>query len=180
MHADIPATIPRILARAAQLFGDSAAISEERAALSFRELEARAHSASAAFIAGGIKPGDRIAIWAPNGALWVIAALGALGAGALIVPLNTRLKGKEAALILRRSGARLLLTVGAFLGTRYPQLLAHEPLPQLERLLLLGTPAPAAGAPPTSTWEAFLAGGAAVSAAAAPAAQGRGDPGTLW
>jgi HIP---CoA ligase len=176
MHADIPATIPRILARAAQLFGDSAAISEERAALSFRELEARAHSASAAFIAGGIKPGDRIAIWAPNGALWVIAALGALGAGALIVPLNTRLKGKEAALILRRSGARLLLTVGEFLGTRYPQLLAHESLPQLERLLLLGAPAPAAGAPPTSTWEAFLAGGAAVSAAAVRAAHARVDP----
>ena len=141
MHADIPATIPRTLARAAQLFGDSAAIREEHTTLSFRELEARAHSASAAFIAGGITPGDRIALWAPNGALWIIAALGALGAGAVIVPLNTRLKGKEAAFILRRSGARLLLTVSEFLGTRYPQLLADEALPQLERLVVLGAPA---------------------------------------
>ena len=135
-----------------------------------------AHGASAAFIAAGIKPGDRIAIWAPNGALWIIAALGGLGAGAVIVPLDTRLKGKEAAFILRRSGARLLLTVGEFLGTRYPQLLADEALPQLERLVLFGAPAPGASARHSSSWDEFLAGGGAVSAAAVRAAYERVAP----
>ena len=63
-------------------------------------------------------------IWSPNCAEWVIAALGAVGAGALLVPLNTRFKGAEAAYILRRSGARLLFTVEGFLGTDYPRLLS--------------------------------------------------------
>ena len=77
----------------------------------------------------------------------------------MIVPLNTRLKGKEAGFILRRSGARLLVTVGEFLGTRYPRLLADESLPQLERMVMLGRPAPGAGARPSaglgrSSWPA--------------------------
>ena len=85
----------------------------------------------------GIRQGDRVAIWAPNSAEWIVAALGIASSGAVLVPLNTRLKGKEAAYILRRSGARLLLTVGEFLGTRYPELLAGESLPALEGTVLL-------------------------------------------
>jgi acyl-CoA synthetase (AMP-forming)/AMP-acid ligase II len=81
----------------------------------------------------GIRKGDRVAIWAPNSAEWIVAALGIALSGAVLVPLNTRLKGREAAFILRRSGARLLLTVGEFLGTRYPELLAGESLPALDR-----------------------------------------------
>ena len=45
------------------------------------------------------------------------------GAGAVLVPLNTRYKGAEAAYILRASGARILFTVQGFLGTDYPALL---------------------------------------------------------
>ena len=143
MHADIPATIPRVLARAARLFGDAPALIEDAQRLTFRELEARAQRATAAFLAAGINTGERVALWAPNRAEWVIAALGALGAGAVLVPLNTRLKGREAAFILRRSGARILVTVDEFLGTCYPQLLVGEELPQLERLVVLAARAAA-------------------------------------
>jgi acyl-CoA synthetase (AMP-forming)/AMP-acid ligase II len=142
MHADIPATIPRVLTRAASLFGEAPAIIEDHRRLSFRELAAAAGSATAAFMAAGIKPGERVAIWAPNSAEWVVAALGALGCGAILVPLNTRLKGKEAAFILRRSGARVLVTVAEFLGTHYPQLIAGEDLPQLETLVGLAARGP--------------------------------------
>jgi HIP---CoA ligase len=172
MHADIPATVPRVLARAAQLFGDAPAIIEGARRLSFRELAVQAHAASAAFIAAGIEPAERIALWAPNSSDWVIAALGALGAGAVIVPLNTRLKGKEAALILRRSRARLLLSVGEFLGTRYPQLLAGESLPQLERLVILGEPGQITTAP-AQVWSDFLAAGSSVPHDAVRAAHER-------
>ena len=74
-------------------------------------------------MANGIERGDRVAIWAPNCAEWVVAALGAVGAGAVLVPLNTRFKGAEAAYMLRQSGARMLFTVGGFLGTDYPAML---------------------------------------------------------
>jgi len=164
MHGDLPATLPRVLARAAQLFGDAPAIVEDARQLSFRQLQAQAQRASAAFIAAGVQPGERVAIWAPNCSEWIIAALGAHGAGAVIVPLNTRLKGKEAAFILRRSGARILVTVGEFLGTRYPQLLVGEALPRLERIIILGAPAAdAAAAVAGGTWSDFLAAGAVVT-----------------
>ena len=59
-------------------------------------------------MAAGLQPGDRVGVWAPNIAEWVIAALGAIGAGGVLVPLNTRFKGAEAAFVLGRSGARFL------------------------------------------------------------------------
>ncbi|MBX4373314.1 fatty acid--CoA ligase, partial [Mycobacterium tuberculosis] len=54
-----------------------------------------------------------------------------------IVPLNTRLKGREAGDILRRTHARMLFTVAGFLGIDYPALLAAEDLPDLAETVLL-------------------------------------------
>ena len=53
----------------------------------------------------------------------MIAALGAIGAGGVLVPLNTRFKGAEAAYVLGRSGARFLCTVTGFLDTDYVAML---------------------------------------------------------
>ena len=78
-----------------------------------------------------------MAIWAPNSAAWVIAALGLVGSGAVLVPINTRFKGGEAAHILRSSGACALFTVQSFLGNDYPSMLAGEDVPDLERMVLL-------------------------------------------
>ena len=82
-------------------------------------------------------PGGRVAIWAPNCAEWMLAALGALRAGAVLVPMNTRFKGGEAAYILRASGATTLVTVRGFLGLDYPALLHGEDTGALARIVLL-------------------------------------------
>jgi acyl-CoA synthetase (AMP-forming)/AMP-acid ligase II len=151
MRSDAPYTLPGVLARATALFGDQPAVVTDGASLSFRQLAETAATAAAAFAAAGIRKGDRIAIWAPNSAEWIVAAVGIALCGAVLVPLNTRLKGKEAAFILRRSGARMLLTVGEFLGTRYPELLAGQALPALERTILFqGATANTAG------WSDFI------------------------
>ncbi|MBV8462753.1 MAG: AMP-binding protein, partial [Acidimicrobiales bacterium] len=134
--------------------------------------------ATRSLVANDIERGDRVAIWAPNCAEWVEAALGAVGAGALLVPLNTRYRGAEAAYILRASGARLLFTVEGFLGTDYPKLLEGavaegERLPDLERVVVLRsepaapastTPAAANRGDPTIAWEALLREGEECSA----------------
>ena len=52
-----------------------------------------------ALLARGVAHGDRVAIWAPNTWRWVVAALGAHAIGAVLVPINTRYKGDEAALV---------------------------------------------------------------------------------
>ena len=64
----------------------------------------------------GIDKGDRVAIWAPNSAEWIIAAFGLLTAGGVLVPVNTRFKAEEAADIIRRSGAKVVLVQKGFLG----------------------------------------------------------------
>jgi HIP---CoA ligase len=166
MQREVPLTVPRVLERAAHLFGDEPAIIEDQGHLSFGELRTQVQRASAAFLAAGLAAGDRVALWAPNSAQWVIAALGALGCGGVLVPLNTRLKGREAAFILRRSGARLLVVVGEFLGTHYPQQLSGHPLPELERIVVLGErPAQAEEDARGMPWQEFLARGAAVDSA---------------
>jgi HIP---CoA ligase len=105
--------------------------------LSFADLAVQAARYSRALIAQGLHKGDRIAIWAPNSAEWLLAAIGAEQIGLILVPLNTRFKGREAADIIGRSGARLLFAVSGFLGLDLPALLKDEELPGLEKIVLL-------------------------------------------
>ncbi|WP_254127077.1 FadD3 family acyl-CoA ligase [Aquihabitans sp. G128] len=117
--------------------------------------------ATAAYLAAGVEPGDRVAIWAPNCAEWVVALFGLQCAGAVLVPLNTRYKGAEAADILARSRARVLVTVDGFLGNRYVGMLDGHDLPHLERIVVLRAEGPVAA--PAESWEAFLASGEGIA-----------------
>jgi acyl-CoA synthetase (AMP-forming)/AMP-acid ligase II len=89
----------------------------------FAELEAEMVRSVRAAIAAGVRPGDRVGIWLPNSAEWIIAALGVLGAGGVLVPLNTRFKAEEAAYVLRKSGARMLIAGTDFLGMDHLRML---------------------------------------------------------
>jgi HIP---CoA ligase len=109
-------TIPEMVLRAADRFGDAEAIVDGPLRLTFTELVDRVRRAAGAFNATGVEKGDRIAIWAPNSAQWIIAAFGALTAGAVVVPVNTRFKAEEAADIIGRSGAKAVLIEKGFLG----------------------------------------------------------------
>ncbi|HLG89540.1 MAG TPA: FadD3 family acyl-CoA ligase [Alphaproteobacteria bacterium] len=147
-----PTTIPGVLVAAASRYPNKIAIeNEDGSKLTFTELLAACRKAAAAFLAYGLKPGERIAIWAPNSTEWIVATVGAQMVGGVLVPLNTRLKGREAAYILNRCGARLLFTVRGFLGTDYPALLAGESLPRLERTVLF-----AGAKAPAESWASFL------------------------
>jgi acyl-CoA synthetase (AMP-forming)/AMP-acid ligase II len=150
-------TIPHAVRRAAMRFGAAAAVVEpDGRRLSFHDLAAEMARASGAFAAAGIVKGDRIAIWAPNSAGWIVACIGAQAAGAVVVTLNTRLKGAEAQYILNKSRARILVTIGDFLGTDYAALLHGLDLPHLELTLTLDR-----------DWAGFLGrGGPAASARA--------------
>ena len=56
--------------------------------LTFAQLDQAAAEAAAALVAAGTQPGDRIGLWAPNSAEWVVAVLGAYLAGAVVVPVG--------------------------------------------------------------------------------------------
>ncbi|GAA3980259.1 FadD3 family acyl-CoA ligase [Streptomyces plumbiresistens] len=166
-------SIPGLVRSAAERYADVEAVVEGRTRISYGELGARVERAAAACVANGVAAGDRVAIWAPNTLDWIVSALGAVSAGAVLVPLNTRFKGTEAADVLHRSGARLLFVTGTFLGTSYVASLRRAAgegagpgplpgLPALEQVVVLSDDAPA----DFRTWKDFLASGDAVGEAA--------------
>ncbi|MFI7667689.1 FadD3 family acyl-CoA ligase [Nocardia sp. NPDC049526] len=112
-------TIPQLVMSAADRFGAAEAVVDGPLRISFTELAERVRRAAGAFADAGVESGDRVAIWAPNSAEWIIAAFGLLSAGGVLVPVNTRFKAEEADDIVRRSGAKLLLVQQGFLGVDY-------------------------------------------------------------
>jgi acyl-CoA synthetase (AMP-forming)/AMP-acid ligase II len=163
-------SVPNAVRSAAAGFGDAEAVVDGTTRLTFAELYAAMLDSVRAMMTLGVRRGDRVGLWAPNSVYWIVAALGVLGAGAVLVPLNTRFRGEEAAYILRRSGARALLTVGDFLGNDYVSMLADaDPdSPVLRRTVLL--PDCGAAAVDTLTWSDLLAAGTALPVQSAEAA----------
>jgi acyl-CoA synthetase (AMP-forming)/AMP-acid ligase II len=158
-------TIPDLARSAAERFPDDEAVVDGDTRLTFAELWAEARHAARAYVAAGVEPGDRVAIWAPNVWEWPVALLGLHAAGAVAVPLNTRFKGGEAAYVLARSRARLLVAVDGFLGNDYVGMLAGQELPHLERIVVLrpeGGDGEVPGVPPVVHWIDFLLAGAKV------------------
>lgn len=152
-------TIPGVLARAAEEFPDVEAVVDGDVRVSYAGLRERAREAAGAFAAAGIGPGDRIAIWAPNGLRWIVAVLGALDAGATLVPLNTRFKGDEARWPLTRAEVKVLFVEDGFLGIDYPGILGLDAsgtvpgLPALRSVVTFNGPA----RPGVTTWDDFVA-----------------------
>ncbi|MFJ7776293.1 FadD3 family acyl-CoA ligase [Streptomyces yangpuensis] len=166
-------TIAGLVRSAAARYADREAVVDGRVRIGYAQLGERVERAAAACIAAGVEPGDRVAVWAPNTLDWIVSALGAVSAGAVLVPLNTRFKGAEAAYVLQRSRARLLFVTGTFLGTSYVASLrraaAEGPgsgplpgLPHLDEVVVLAEDAPDS----FRTWKDFLAGGDRVTAEA--------------
>ncbi|MBJ7339643.1 MAG: fatty acid--CoA ligase family protein [Mycolicibacterium sp.] len=101
---------------AADRFGDAEAVVDGPLRLSYVELAERIRNAAGAVAGLGVGKGDRVALWAPNSAEWIIAAFGIMTAGAVLVPVNTRFKAEEAADVVSRSGAKAVLVQQGFLG----------------------------------------------------------------
>ncbi|MET7939138.1 FadD3 family acyl-CoA ligase [Streptomyces sp. NPDC005302] len=162
-------SVPGLVRTAATRFAGREAVVEGRTRVSYGELGARVERAAAACMASGVRLGDRVAVWAPNTLDWIVSALGAVSAGAVLVPLNTRFKGAEAAYVLDRSRAKLLFVTGTFLGTSYVASLRRAAgegpgpgplpgLPHLEQVVVLADDAPA----DFRSWKDFLAEGEGV------------------
>ncbi|MFD5199084.1 AMP-binding protein [Streptomyces sp. NPDC058375] len=122
-EVQVPLTIPRLLALAAERYGDHPAVVESGVSVSYRRLAELVRRTARSYLAVGVRPGDRVAVWAPNRLEFVLALLGAQSAGASVVPMNTRYRGHEAAVILRRSRASALVLANGFLGADFAAML---------------------------------------------------------
>ena len=145
-------TTPAALDRAARDYaGHPALITPERS-FTFAELRAEVRRTAAAIAGLGVAPGDRVAIWSPNTWHWVVACLAIHHAGAVVVPLNTRYTAAEAADILARTKAPLLIGMGSFLGHDRVADLDRDGLPDLAHIVRVPVDAD------DGTWDELLAG----------------------
>jgi len=166
-------TVAELVQWSCDHFADVEALVDRRAdgqelRMSFTALGERIDGATRAVIGSGVGRGDRVGIWAPNIWEWVVASLGVLSAGGVVVPINTRFKGAEAAYVLERAQARLLFTVTDFLDLDRVALLRDaSPVPSLEQIVVMRGEAPTG----TVGWDAFLARGDEVDDAVVSAAR---------
>ena len=77
--------------------------------IGFRELEERSARARGALASLGIKPGDRVALVMSDCPEMMIAMLGVIGAGAVVVPCSTMLKPAELEYVFQDCGAKLVV-----------------------------------------------------------------------
>jgi HIP---CoA ligase len=148
-------TLPDLVRAGAERHRDREAIVDGPVRLTYAGLADEVARFAGALAATGVGKGDRVALWAPNSWRWIVAALGVVTAGGVLVPLNTRFKGPEAGYVLARSGARMLLVDDGFLGNRYVDSLAGSDLPDLDIVLF-------------AEWDAFVRRSAAVTAHVTP------------
>ena len=105
-----PAPLDRLLVRAAQRWPDQPFIWFDETVWTFREVDAAAQRVAQALISMGVRPGDRVGIWMSNRPEWVVAQFAVIRLGAVLVPLNTRLRTDDLAYALSDCGARAVFT----------------------------------------------------------------------
>ncbi|MCW2577755.1 MAG: Acyl-CoA synthetase (AMP-forming)/AMP-acid ligase, partial [Modestobacter sp.] len=98
-----------LVRRAAAAAGDAPALVSGDVRLTWAELDARVDRAAAGYLARQLRPGDRVAVQLRNGVDWVVATVGAMRAGLVVVPVNTAYPDPEVSHLLTDSGARLLV-----------------------------------------------------------------------
>ena len=104
-----PRTIDLILREAAAKNPGGEALVDGKDRFSYADVDRIAHEVAGGLIARGVVPGDRVALLISNRAEFVFALFGALRAGAVVVPLNTREQKPEIEFNLANAGVKLFI-----------------------------------------------------------------------
>ena len=148
-------TIGAHFQRAAARWPDRAAliVREQAIRWTYAELDAHSDAFAAGLLALGLEPGDRVGIWSPNNAEWVVTQLATAKAGLILVNINPAYRTHELDYALNKVGCRALVTATSFKTSDYlamlrelaPELAASHPgqlrsarLPHLETVIQIG------------------------------------------
>lgn len=96
----------------------------------FSQLEWLARKIAKGLLALGIEPGDRVALWAPNIPEWVVLQFALAKIGAVLVTVNTSLRGAEIEYLLKQSESNTLITVAGFRDVDYVETV-YDVVPEL-------------------------------------------------
>jgi fatty-acyl-CoA synthase len=115
----------------------------------FRALNDEARLMARGLFAHGVRPGDRVAVWATNVPEWIVLQFALAKIGAILVTVNTALRAAEIEYLLRQSETSTLFTIRGFKAVDYLDELAtigaigavrpdRSRLPHLQRVILIG------------------------------------------
>src|SRR6266571_8063894 len=111
---------------------DAEAVVSRGERLTFAAVRERADALARAYLAVGVRKGDRVAILLPNCPEWLIAAFAAAKVGAVSVAVSTFSTAREIAWTLEHAQPRVIVTMEAFRGRRYLDAIG-EVCPELGR-----------------------------------------------
>jgi fatty-acyl-CoA synthase len=151
----IGATIGEFFDRTVAQVGerDALIVRHQQVRWSWRQLKQRVDDFAAGLLALGLEPGQRIGIWSPNNAEWVVAQFATAKAGLILVNINPAYRITELEYALNKAGCAALITAARFktsdylamLGELAPELATAVPgelhaarLPDLRFLITIG------------------------------------------
>lgn len=154
-------TVEQLFQRAVTLWPDRPFVIDGHT-ISYREMDALVDRIARGFLGLDVKPGERVAVWMSNIWEWVAVQLAVTRIGAVLTPINTRLRVDDLAYILADTGARVVVTQGGSGEFSYEAVLAdlmtdRERLPALEHVVVAR--AFEQREAPSISWTDFLAQG---------------------
>ncbi|MHA1529591.1 MAG: AMP-binding protein, partial [Alphaproteobacteria bacterium] len=126
-------TVGRLFDESAGRFADNDAlvVMHQGIRWTWHQLRAEVDRLAAGLVALGLAPGDRVGIWAPNMAEWVVTQFATAKAGLILVNVNPAYRLAELEFALNQVGAKALITVPSFKTSDYIAML-EELLPELK------------------------------------------------
>jgi fatty-acyl-CoA synthase len=145
-------TIGANLDRTIERFGDRDALisCQQGRRYTYSELGGAVDELARALMAAGIERGDRLGIWSPNRAEWVLVQYATAKAGVILVNINPAYRTTELEYALKQSGCRMLVSAPAFKSSDYRAMVeeVRPGIPELEQVVFLEG----------EDWDALLAG----------------------
>ena len=135
---------------------DAVVVRHQDVRWTYAEFGARVDRVARALVASGLRPGDRMGIWAPNCAEWLLVQYASAKAGVILVNVNPAYRTSELEFVLKQSGCRVLISARAFKSSDYVAMVKEVAprCPALERTVFLDS----------DDWEELLAAGDGVAA----------------
>jgi fatty-acyl-CoA synthase len=133
----IGANLDRIAA--SYLERDALVVGHQNVRWTYAEFAARVDRVARALVAIGLRPGDRMGIWAPNCAEWLLVQYASAKAGVILVNVNPAYRTSELEYVLNQSGCSVLIAARAFKSSDYVEMVAEVAprCPALERTVFL-------------------------------------------
>jgi fatty-acyl-CoA synthase len=105
-------------------------VTQQNIRWTYAELNARVDAFAAGLLALGLAPGDRVGIWSPNNAEWVVTQFATAKAGLILVNINPAYRTFEVDYALNKVGCKALITADSFKTSNYVGML-RELMPEI-------------------------------------------------